>query len=252
MLLALVVIAGLGLVPKVAAPAPGAVTFGTTDGVTVYAASYAGPSPKAPVILLFHQAQSSRSEYAPIAPRLVALGYNVLAIDQRSGGDLYPPFNETVQHLGRSADYLEVLPDMDGALSWAKRTYPGAPVIAWGSSYSAALVFAFAAKHPHDLAAVVSFSPGEYFTDKQYVEKAARRVTVPVFIDSASTSTEEAAARAIFDALRSSEKVDYVPKTGIHGSSTLRDDRDPAGAAENWQAVTDFLARLRGAPATGS
>jgi dienelactone hydrolase len=247
MLPSLVLVAGLGLVPKVAAPPPGTVTFAAADGVTIYADSYAGPSPKAPVILLFHQAQSSRNEYAPIAPRLVELGYNVLAIDQRSGGDLYPPSNETVQHLGHSAAYLDVLPDMDAALAWAHRTYPGAPVIAWGSSYSASLVFAFAAKHPHDLAAVVSFSPGEYFSDKHFVANAARHVQVPAFIDSASVPSEESAARSIFDALPSRDKVDYVPKTGIHGSSTLRDDRDPDGAAENWQAVTGFLATLHGA-----
>jgi alpha-beta hydrolase superfamily lysophospholipase len=160
MLPTLVLAGGLGLVPKPPSPSPAAaVTFTTSDGVTVYADSYAGPSPKAPVILLFHQAESSRNEYAPIAPRLVELGYNVLAVDQRSGGDLYPPANETVQHLGRSADYIDVLPDMNGALAWAQRTYPGAPVIAWGSSYSAALVFAFAASHPRDLAAVLAFSP---------------------------------------------------------------------------------------------
>jgi alpha-beta hydrolase superfamily lysophospholipase len=248
MLPTLVLAGGLGLVPKPPSPSPAAaVTFTTSDGVTVYADSYAGPSPKAPVIQLFHQAESSRNEYAPIAPRLVELGYNVLAVDQRSGGDLYPPANETVQHLGRSADYIDVLPDMNGALAWAQRTYPGAPVIAWGSSYSAALVFAFAASHPRDLAAVLAFSPGEYLPDKGFVNHAARHVRVPVFIDSASVPNEESAARAIFLAVRSRLKVDYVPKAGVHGSSTLRDDRDPGGAAENWQAVTDFLARLHAA-----
>jgi len=247
MLPTLVMFAGLGLVPKPPSPSPGAVTFTTSDGVTIYADSFAAAMPKSPVILLFHQADSSKNEYAPIAPRLVDLGYNVLAIDQRAGGDLYPPANETVQHLGHSADFTDVLPDMDAALAWAERTYPGAPVIAWGSSYSASLVFAFAAKHPHELAAVISFSPGEYFSDKRFVAKAARHVRIPAFIDSASTPQEEAAARDIFNALRSRQKVDFVPKNGIHGSSTLRDDRDPDGAAENWQAVTDFLAGLKDA-----
>jgi len=160
MLPLLVLVAGLGLVPKPPSPAPGPVSFTASDGVTIYANSYVAQSPTAPVILLFHQAQSSKNEYAPIAPQLVSLGYNVIAIDQRSGGDLYPPANETVQHLGKSADYIDVLPDMDAALDYAKRTYPNSPVYAWGSSYSAALVFAFAAKHPKDIAAVIAFSPG--------------------------------------------------------------------------------------------
>jgi pimeloyl-ACP methyl ester carboxylesterase len=140
---------------------------------------------------------------------------------------------------------MDVLPDMDAALAWAQKTYPGAPVYAWGSSYSAALVFAFAAKHPLEIAAVLSFSPAEYFPDKQFVKKAARHVRVPVFIDTASDPGEEQQGRVIFDALRSRVKVDYVPKNGVHGSSTLRTDRDPQGADENWAAVTAFLGRLK-------
>jgi dienelactone hydrolase len=236
----------IGAVPKLATPGPGGpVLLVAGDGVQIYAASYAGPSPTAPVILLFHQADSSKNEYAPIAPQLVKLGYNVLAIDQRSGGDMYPPTNETVQHLGRSTDYIDVLPDMDAALAWAQKTYPGAPIYAWGSSYSAALVFAFAAKHPLEIAAVLSFSPGEYLPDKHFVKKAARHVRVPVFIDSSSDAGEEQQARAIFNAVRSRLKVDYAPKNGVHGSSTLRPDRDPGGADENWAAVTAFLAQLK-------
>ncbi len=244
MLPTLVLFAGLGLVPKTASPAPGPVSFSAADGVRIYADSYVAQSVTAPVILLFHQANSSRSEYAPIAPRLVALGYNVIAIDQRSGGDLYQPSNETVQHLGHSADYVDVLPDMDAALAYAKRVYPKSPVYAWGSSYSAALVFAFAAKHPKDVAAVLAFSPGEYLPDKHFVETAARKVRVPVFIDSASQPNEEAAGRAIYQALASHDKTDFIPKNGVHGSSTLREDKDPDGAAENWGAVTAFLAHL--------
>jgi hypothetical protein len=67
---------------------------------------------------------------------------------------------------------------------------------------------------------------------------------VPVFVDSAADAEEERNARAIFDAVASPVKEDYVPKAGIHGSSTLRADRDADGAAENWDAVTAFLAKL--------
>ncbi len=245
MIYALVLFAGLGLVPKVVAPLPVPVTLMAADGVTIYGQTLAATTAATATILLFHQAGSSKSEYATIAPRLAQLGYNVLAIDQRSGGDLYAPGNETVRHLGKSAGYLAVLTDMDAALAYAKRRFAGAPIYAWGSSYSAGLVFAFAAKHPHDVAAVLAFSPGEYFDDKHFVREAARRVRIPAFIDSASDRTEEKNAREIYEALASRVKVDYVPKRGLHGSSTLRDDRDPDGAQENWDAVTAFLTRIR-------
>jgi hypothetical protein len=80
-------------------PAP--VSFVTSDNVTIFADYYGGRDAGRPLILLFHQAGSNRAEYAPIAPMLVALGFDALAIDQRSGGSLWGHANETVQHLGR-------------------------------------------------------------------------------------------------------------------------------------------------------
>jgi alpha-beta hydrolase superfamily lysophospholipase len=246
MLCGFVLLANLGLVPPVSA-APLDVVLKAADGVKVFAQSYPAPAANAPVIPLFHQAGSNKSEYAPIAPELVRLGFNALAVDQRSGGDLYQPPNQTVATLGHSTSYQDVLPDMEAALAWAKRSHPHVPIYVWGSSYSAALAFPFAAAHPHDVSAVIAFSPGEYLDDKSEVERAARRVTVPVFVDSASNPLEIENARDIYNASASKHKVDYVPKHGIHGSSTLRSDRDPEGAAENWRAVTAFLKTLPGA-----
>jgi len=55
---------------------------------------------------LFHQAGSNRGEYAMIGPMLAALGFNALAIDQRSGGNAWGRTNETVKRLGKSTDAL--------------------------------------------------------------------------------------------------------------------------------------------------
>jgi len=238
----IVLVAALGLVPRLAAPTPAPVIIVASDGVSVFADSYRAASPTAPVILLFHQADSSKAEYATIAPRLVTLGYNAVAIDQRSGGALFGA-NLTVQHLGHSAPFLDVMRDMEASLAWVRRTYPNAPVYAWGSSYSASLVFALAARHPHDVAAVLAFSPAEYFKDRRYVRGFARQIRVPVFVDSTNDAGEERSAREIVDAVRG-PKQRFVPSAGSHGSSTLRDDRDPAGAGENWSAVTAFLERV--------
>jgi dienelactone hydrolase len=244
MILLAALIAGLGLVPPLGTPSP-SIELIASDGVHIFAQSHDAASPRAPVILLFHQAGSSKSEYATIAPRLVDLGFNVLAIDQRSGGDLYQPQNETVLHLGHSvAGYDDVLPDLEAALDWARRAHPTSPVYVWGSSYSAALVFVLAAKHSKEIAAVLAFSPGEYLGDKSAVHRAAAHVRVPVFIDSAADPSEIAAAKSIFDVIPSKQKKLYVPKIGIHGSSTLRSDRDPGGSEQNWTQVTRFLRSL--------
>jgi alpha-beta hydrolase superfamily lysophospholipase len=75
-----------------------AVMLRARDGVSISGLAYAADHPKA-IVLLFHQAGSSKAEYATIAPRLAAAGFSALAIDQRSGGSLYGP-NDTALCLG--------------------------------------------------------------------------------------------------------------------------------------------------------
>ena len=64
---------------------------------------------------------------------------------------------------------------------------------------------------------------------------------MPIFVDSAADPKEIADARSILSAAPAKVKVQYVPKVGIHGSSTLITSRDPQGAAANWDAVLKFL-----------
>jgi dienelactone hydrolase len=219
---------------------PKPVTLQARDGVSISGLAYEAAHPKA-IILLFHQAGSSKAEYATIAPRLAAAGYTALAIDQRSGGSLYGP-NETVARLGRSASYEEARPDLVAALDWA--TPQHFPVVLWGSSYSAALVFEVAAEHAKEVSAVMAFSPGEYLKNGGAVARASAQVHQPIYVTSASDADEIGSARAILAASPSPTKTQFMPKYGVHGSSTLIEARDPKGAAENWNHVLAFLATI--------
>lgn len=225
---------------KVQAPQP--IELKAPDGVAVYGTYYPNASPKA-LILLFHQAGSSSAEYADIAPRLQREGFAALAIDQRNGGNLYGA-NRTMAAYSGKADYLGALPDLEAALAFGKAK--GVPIALWGSSYSASLVFmlANAADAKDTVKALIAFSPGEYFTDKKMVEAAAKKVTVPVFVTSANTMEEEAEAKAIVSATPSTDRQQYIPRTGVHGSSTLNATKNPGGADENWRAVLAFLKRV--------
>ncbi len=215
------------------------------DGVRVYGEVWRAGGPRAPVILAFHQAQSNHAEYSTIAPRLAAAGFTVLAIDQRSGGDYFGGTNKTVEVLGRATRYEGALPDMAAALLWAKDEAKGAPVLLWGSSYSAALVFLIAARNPGWAAGILAFSPAEYLQRRRDVRSAAEKVTVPVFVTQGNEHGELDISRNILRSVASEEKVHFVPTKGAaHGSSTLRADVNPAGAEENWQAVMKFLAQF--------
>jgi dienelactone hydrolase len=227
-----------------APPEPRLVSVRAPDGAELSADLYATPEgTRAPIILLFHQAASNAAEYSTIAPRLVELGWNALAVDTRSGGRMWNRNNRTVMRLGRSADFLSAYPDLESALAWAKSQGYAPPLVVWGSSYTSALVFRLAAEHA-EVGAVLSFSPGEYLGPDEPVRAAAARVKVPIFVTTA-TGHEVDVARWILEGSPSTMKVQYVPTVGVHGSSTLREDRNPAGAEDNWEAVAAFLARLR-------
>jgi dienelactone hydrolase len=223
------------------------VSFPAADGLTVDGEfTKASGTPKG-IILLFHQAGSSLAEYAPIVPRLAALGWSSLAIDQRSGGSLFGTANKTAARAGGDPGYAAALPDLEGALAYTHALAPGGRIVVWGSSYSAALVFILAAKHPGEVDGVLAFSPGEYIPGVS-IAAAAAKIRVPIFVTSASDHGEEHEAAHIIGASPSGVKVDYVPSHGVHGSSTLREDRNPAGAAENWRAVEAFLTELDASP----
>jgi dienelactone hydrolase len=217
-----------------------AVTLRARDGVSISGLAYTAEHPKA-IVLLFHQADSSKAEYATIAPRLVAAGFTALAIDQRSGGTLFGP-NETARRLGKEAGYEQAKPDLEAALDWA--TTQHLPVVLWGSSYSASLVFEVAAEHPQEVSAVMAFSPGEYFNDTKAVARAAAKVSVPIYVTSAPDAGEVSEAKAILAASLARSKTQYVPQAGVHGSSTLIESQDPKGAAENWKHALAFLDAL--------
>lgn len=219
---------------------PQGVKLLAVDQVSISALVYEAPKPKA-IVLLFHQANSSKAEYATIAPKLAGSGYTSLAIDQRSGGSLFGP-NETVARLPKPASYAEAKADLVAALDWAEPRH--LPIILWGSSYSAALIFEVAADHEKQISALLAFSPGEYLETDNEVARAAAQVHVPIYVTSSSSADEIEAARTILSASSASIKTQFEPKHGVHGSSTLIEARNPKGAAENWRHLLAFLAAL--------
>jgi pimeloyl-ACP methyl ester carboxylesterase len=164
-----------------------------------------------------------------------------LAIDQRSGGSLHV-LSDTARRLGKPASYEQAKPDLEAALDWATSRH--LPIVLWGSSYSASLVFEVAAEHPQEVSAVMAFSPGEYFEDTGAVARAAAKVRAPIYVTSSPDADEVSDAKAILAASPALSKIQYVPQFGVHGASTLIEAQDPKGAVENWKHALAFLNAL--------
>ena len=224
------------------------IEFPSSDGLTITADLYAPhEDPKTPFLLLCHQARWSRGEYRETAPRFNAMGFNCMAIDQRSGGEVRNIPNETAKAAaaqGLSTNYLDARPDVVAALRYARKHHAEGPLIAVGSSYSSSLVLEIVGSD-NDLAdGVIAFAPGEYFgrfgASDTFVADAAKDLLCPVFITSAKK--EESAWRPIYEKIRSEKKGFFLPETaGNHGSRALwKRFEDSDGY---WEALTGFLDR---------
>lgn len=228
--------------PRIAGAA--ALELRAADGTTVFAESLAAETPPASstrprgTILLFHMAGSNLGEYATIAPDLARRGFATLAIDQRSGGAGWGRRNATAAQFRGDPGFRAALPDLEAALAWARVQAPAGPIIVWGSSYSAALVFLLAANAGAAVSGLLAFSPDEYLPGVS-VRAAAARVTCPVFVT--SDQGEEAAAASLLAATRGAPRQQFRPTDGAHGNAILRVDRNPRGAAAARAAVFGFL-----------
>jgi len=222
------------------------ISFPSKDGLQITADTYiTNPDNKTPFIVLFHQAGWSRGEYNEIAPKLNKLGFNCMAVDQRSGGSVNGIQNETTalaQKEGKPINYTDTEQDIVASLEYARKNFADGKLIAWGSSYSAALVLKVAGDQPNLVDGVVSFAPGEYFKrlgkSPTWIQESAKNITVPVFVTSAKSEGRKWSP--IFNSIKSDEKVSYLPDTkGNHGSRALWEKFfDSPGY---WKAVTEFL-----------
>ncbi len=214
------------------------VTFDSEDGLQMTADQYHIKLNK-PVIILCHQAGWSRGEYKEIAVTLNELGFNCIALDQRSGGSVNGISNQTAANAraeGKGQTFLDAEQDIRAAITKYAAEY-NQNVILWGSSYSSSLALKVAAENDK-VDKVLSFSPGEYLPGVS-VANTVKVLDKPAFLT--SSKSEAGQTKAIFDNIKSTDKTQFVPNgAGRHGSSALWTSE--GDNAEYWVAVKAFLA----------
>jgi dienelactone hydrolase len=224
------------------------ISFVTPDKVVVTADIYSPNPANSPLIILFHQANYSRGEYIEIAPKLNNLGFNCMAVDLRSGNSINGIENKTwkfADSLKMETRYTDAYTDMRASVSYAKKNFPGAKIILFGSSYSASLALKLTSDYPQGISGVIAFSPGEYFAkfgwNREIIKISATKITCPVFITSATNEQDN--WKAIYDAIPGQSKVSYIPQSGgIHGAKTLW--KTFPESQEYWKALTSFLKKF--------
>jgi len=221
------------------------IEFPSKDGLIISGDLYE-VAPDKPVILLLHQAGYNKYEYSDIAPRLNSMGFNALAIDQRSGGSFANKPNETynraVQIGIEDIEFSDAGQDIESAITYLADEYQQ-EIIVWGSSYSSSLALHIA-ENNKNVKAVISFSPGDYFGGHYpLLQSVLPNIIQPFLITS---SREEAASlKEMFsDVEQSNIQRQFIPESaGFHGARALWIDQE--GAEDYWGAIRSFLSKFR-------
>jgi alpha-beta hydrolase superfamily lysophospholipase len=217
------------------------ITFKAKDGVTITADLYMKHADVTkPFIVLYHQSQSSRGEYREIAPKLNKLGFNCMAIDQRSGDGKNDVDNQTVMDAlekDKEIEHTDAEIDLVSALEYARSHYAKGKLIGWGSSYSSALILKIAGDDLGIMDGVMAFSPAEYFLPRVNIAASAKQIKILVFV--AAAKDEERRLRLIYDVITSPKTLFLPVVKGAHGSSALYEEQEES--KQYWEAVEAFL-----------
>ena len=225
------------------------VEFESLDGLKITAdVTLSSDDQTKPFIILCHQAGWSRGEYREIAPQLNKLGFNCMAIDQRSGGSVNKVKNLTAANAKaaqKGQDYVDAEQDIVAAVNYAKKNLSKGKLIIWGSSYSSALVLRIASEHSDEVDGVLSFAPGEYFKSQgkpaDWITTSVKNIKCPVFITSAKNEAKNWAG--IYEAIPTETKVKFLPTSkGNHGSRALWEEF--SDSPQYWKATKSFLAQF--------
>lgn len=219
------------------------------EGINIYADWYESAK-TSPCILLFHQAGSNaRGEYGLIIPKLLAQGYNVLAVDLVRGGTRFGSSNRTLERMSQSPDqftFCDVYPNLEAALDYLiEKGFSGNKIL-WGSSYSAALVVQLAAKRSEDVAGVLAFSPalggpmqackaGPYF----------EQLSMPFLLMRPPHEMEIESVKKQYAWAQKHGHQTFTAPSGVHGSSMLVPERVEGSVEAAWGRVGQFLEGLK-------
>ncbi|MEO8234599.1 MAG: acyl-CoA thioester hydrolase/BAAT C-terminal domain-containing protein [Flavobacterium sp.] len=215
------------------------INFSSLDGIKITADLYK-INDTSNYIVLCHLAEHSRGEYKETAVKLNKLGFNCLAIDTRTGNEVFGIKNQThIEAINKKkgTEYLDSEQDIIAAINFTDSINNNKGVILLGSSFSASLALKIATTHKK-VKAVLAFSPGEYFGDKLNLKNTIKKLNKPVFVT--SSKEESSNLKLLIENIKSKNKTQFIPiGKGAHGSIALWPFIE--NNEEYWTATIKFL-----------
>jgi pimeloyl-ACP methyl ester carboxylesterase len=223
------------------------ITFFTNDSIKIFGDLYE-LNKTAPTILLFHQSGSNaKAEYNSIIPILEKEGFNVLAIDQRQGGQIYGDYNRTVANIPNNQfGYCDAYSDLETALRFILKSGFTGKKILWGSSYSGSLAIKLANQYQKDINGVLAFSPASGGPMQECrPDEYFGTLKTPLLLLRPAQEMEIESAKNQFELAKQNNHQTYIAEHGVHGSSMLVKERVGNDVDDNWNVVKTFLENFK-------
>lgn len=198
------------------------VSYKAADGLEITADFYDTYATSNKYMLMFHQAEYSRAEYQQIASRIIKLDINCIAVDLRYGNEVNYVNNETamsakVKEIPHSM--IDCEKDILASIDYVYSIDSTAEIFLMGSSFSGSLCLKIA-KDKGNLAAVIAYSPGEFFNEF-VVGDYIKGLETPTYV--ACTRSEYEYVSKLVSGITSNKRVLFKPSNteGEHGAKTL-------------------------------
>jgi hypothetical protein len=196
-----------------------------------------------PFIILFHEEGSNRSDYYDIAPRLLNLNYNCLAVDLRTGGKTGYTENETASLAllkNKNVTPLDAALDITASIRFVQ-SFSKLPVVLLGSTSSASLCLLASIGNPL-VKAVIALSPGEYFQPLMRISNEVGKINSPVF--AYSCQQEYPYILTMLSALPSDQLTLFKPEDDNGKSGIRAIQSSNRNSNEFWFALAMFFKKL--------
>ena len=188
----------------------------TSDGLVLQATFYSSPVQPAPVVLMLHQVGGSRADWDPLAQRLQAAGYAVLALDLRGYGDTGGEANWSLAQgdVAAAVSLIQEMGDVDAS-----------HIVIVGASIGANLALN-ACADTSGCAAAVLLSPGLDYHGITTSEAMVRLGVRPTLIVASEGDNNNPADSLTLDSMAQGDHQLVVLARAGHGTAML--NADPA------------------------
>jgi pimeloyl-ACP methyl ester carboxylesterase len=230
------------------APPAREVTFTTSDGVTIAGTLQRGTRADAPAIVLVHQLDSTRAEWAPLLERLRAEpSFTTLAIDMRGhGASTHGPNGTLDWHTFDADAWAATRRDVIAAVAFLTGADSGAApasIGAVGSSIGSSAVIAAAAEEPR-ITTLVTLSPGRAYHGFDAITPAMQLMDRSILAIASADETSSVDTAQAYGRL--SGMAPRIVAGDAHGVVLF--GVDPAALDETEDFLREHLAWVRIAP----